>query len=185
MVALAIVVALVVAAPERSSAHDRGYSTSELVVADDGEVVADYTFSAADLAAAHVDGDALVARGALVRADGAGCPGALERFVETGGDGVEVRITYRCTAGAARVELALDVLAELGGRARNVARIARGPQSTQAILTPTARTLALDAAGTAPRATAPVSHGPSAPWIVVPIVVLFAFALYLRYGRSP
>ncbi len=165
-------------------AHDRGFSTSELTVQDDGAVTGEFTFSAADLSRVHVDGDALAARGVVVRADDATCPATLGRFVETGGDGVEARVEFRCPPGAARIELAVELLADLGGNARNVARITHGSASAQAVLTPTSRVVALGA----PRANLPQSTARSTslfPWIVgAAVVALVAFVLRLRYRRS-
>jgi hypothetical protein len=161
-----------------ASAHDLGYSTSEVQIGDDGTVSADFTFAAADLASS-TSADFL-ARGVELRADDATCNGTVDRWQPIGGDGIDVVVTFHCPPKASVYVLTMYLVSELGVTHRNVARMTHGSTTAQAILSPKERALRLEI----PRpATATIAD--SRPGLVVYVgpVALIAILLYLRFRR--
>lgn len=158
-------------------AHDRGVSTTEVEIAEGGKVDARFTFTAADVG--NTSAADFLATGVELRADGEPCTGTVDRW-EKVGDAVEAAIAFRCPKDAAAYELTLFLLSDLGPSHRNVARIAAGPRTAQAVLGPKERSIRLEL----PKPKAAPSS--SFPMVGAAIVALFfAIVLFLRYARRP
>jgi hypothetical protein len=91
-----------------------GTSQSDFALVDATNVESTLTFARADAALLAPGGEpdlrALAAREIDVRADGAACPGAVERAGEVGGDGFELHVRFSCPAPPGVLDVSLPLL---------------------------------------------------------------------------
>lgn len=147
-------VALLTLQASTASAHTLGVSESELTVDDDGVVHGRLAIPSLELSAlapidrdgdgritqAEVDGerahfDRLVPGLLEIRADGAPCPGALQRLdVGEQLDGVDMFLEYRCPAQPMHVEVQALLLAALPLSHRHTLLLRAGTRSIRVAL---------------------------------------------------
>lgn len=170
--------AVLLAAP--AAAHEGGLSTSEVTLGDAGLVSARFTFATADLRTSPAD---FVAHGVDVRADDISCPGSLTSVETVGGDGVELTATFACPLHPHELEYVLYAISDGSEGARNVARIAYGDVTTQAVLSASKRGIRLEIAPReAPETPARVSPGWLLGGLAVLVLVVGAW-VRVRRGR--
>jgi hypothetical protein len=119
-------------------AHVTGTSYGDFALVDATNVESTLTFARADAALLAPGGEpdvrALVAQGIDVRADGAECPGVLERAGEVGGDGVEVRARFGCPHPPGTLDVSLPLLDTLPAGHLHQVRITASGRSIDAVL---------------------------------------------------
>jgi hypothetical protein len=103
----------------------------------------DGTESAAEVAAARDDLARFVLDGVEVDADGSACAAAFDDAAIDAIDGLTLRVTYRCPDDADALGVTLYYLSALPPGHREVARIAAGSYTAQAVLTGDHRALEL------------------------------------------
>jgi hypothetical protein len=105
--------------------------------------------------------DVVVARGIVVEADGARCPGRLEDAHPVEGDGFAFIATFHCGERPERLTVTLPLLGALPGGHRHLLRLSAGLAATEATLSAPDNALAL--AVPAPSAAVP-EVSPGEPW---------------------
>jgi hypothetical protein len=111
--AIAIAGALLASATS-AEAHVAGASYGDFALVDATSVEGILVFARADADLLAPGGEpdlrALAAEGIDVRADGAACPGTLERAGEVAGDGFEVRVRFPCPHPPGLLDVSLPLL---------------------------------------------------------------------------
>lgn len=137
--------------PRLALGHTLGLSVAEFDVAPEGPVAAHLTFASAEPLGAtplrDEDLQGFLARGVEVAADGARCDGTFLGASVTEADGLQLDARYACPRGAARLEVTLYYLSELGPGHREIARIVARGASIEGVLTGDRRALSLTLPG--------------------------------------
>ena len=124
--------------PTGAQAHVAGTSYGDFALEGASNVVSTLTFARADAALLAPGGEpdlrALAAQGVDVLADGAACPGVLERASEVGGDGFEVRARFACPHPPGVLDVSLPLLDLLPAGHLHQIRITALGRSTDAVL---------------------------------------------------
>jgi len=132
-----------------ASAHTVGLSQSDFAMAPDGTVRARLVFSKADAARlgrldrehdgvlATSEAEAFrqaLAKGVVVRADGAACPPEVQGGGDAEGDGVGLSIVFTCPSHATRLDVELPLLDGLPAGHRHVLRLSTAQGSVDKLL---------------------------------------------------
>jgi hypothetical protein len=189
-----VIAALLVA--RFASGHTLGLSTADFDVADDGRVGARFVFASAEplrgvrldrnsdgvvtedeVRAARGDLAAFVGQGIGVEADGEACPVTFDDAVLGEIDGLVITASFACSPDASNVEATLYYLAALGIGHKEIARIAAGETSTEAVLTGDRRQIALVLPGRAGHGAARARTRAAVFGLAVAALAGFAVAL--------
>jgi hypothetical protein len=119
-------------------AHVAGASYGDFALVDATSVEGDLVFARADAALLAPGGEpdlrALAAEGIDVRADGAACPGTLERAGEVAGDGFEVHARFACPHPPGVLDVSLPLLDTLAAGHLHQIRVTALGRSIDAVL---------------------------------------------------
>ncbi len=146
-----------------AAAHSLGVSTGTISVAPDGHVDADLVFAATELAgaveldktrdgvitadevaASMPDLRALLTTGTEIDADGSACAVSSEDVALVEGDGIELRASYACPAGAHTIGVTLFFLSQLSAQHRHALAITAGDRIVQKLLRGDSRYASID-----------------------------------------
>jgi hypothetical protein len=191
--AIGIIVGLFLAStPRAARGHTPGLSTASFEVAPNGRVEGQLAFATAEaLSGIHLDGNhdhvvtpvevkadgdelaRFVLEGVDVSADGASCPPSYEGARIDEIDGLLLQAGFDCPADATRITATLYYLSRLPPAHREIARIAAGEATVQAVLSGDRRAVELALPAHAPRPRSRVAR--SVGWGAGALAALAAF----------
>jgi hypothetical protein len=196
-----VVMATFYSAP--AAAHSLGVSTSSISVASDGHVDADLVFAASELAGAALldkshdgvitadevaasmpDLRALLTTGTEVAADGTACAPTTENVELVEGDGIELRASYACPAGAHTIGVTLFFLSQLTPQHRHAIAITGAGRTVQALLRSDSRYASIDLGRTDGRRTLAPWRQRAVVWLTIVFGVWMSALFVWRWRRA-
>lgn len=186
-----------------TAAHSLGVSTGSISVAPDGRVDADLVFAASELAgavaldknhdglvtevevaAASPDLRALLTAGTEIDADGSACAATSEGAALVAGDGIELRASYACPAGAHTIGVTLFFLSQLTPQHRHALEVTAGARTVQALLSGASRYASIDLGRPAGRRTLPLWRQRAVLWLTIAFAVWMSVLFVWRWRRA-